>query len=319
MKKLTLIALTLVSAFINSTIFAQEVLIDTVVLDTKYTNNDDVKDTTIIFNQKHISIKDSLSHIRVQVMDNDSNEYKKVYEGVFTDEQSIESVDVMRELGFNFPFMKKKNKDKMESHWAGFSYGKLTTSDNQMNLGETAGIPFDKGRSNEVMLNIMDGIIPIIGRTFGLTSGFGFNWRSYHLDTQYHLLKDDDGITKAFMVNPNFDYSYSRLRTLHLTIPLMIEWQPVFGKNKNFFMSAGVVGGWNVMSSYRVKYTNPDGDTINKVESKGLNTNPLSLDFMTQVGYKNIGIYAKYSPFGIFQEGKGPAVNAASLGLQFDF
>lgn len=304
MKKLKLIVLTLISISLSSSLFAQQ-----------------TKDTTVVFNRRIISIQDSLSQIRIKVMDKDSIEYKKIYEGVFTDEQTVESVNVMKELGFNFPFIKKKknNNDCMEAHWAGFSYGKLTTADNQMNIGFTSGVPFDKGKSNEVMLNIFDGIVPIIGHTFGLTSGFGLNWRSFHLDNNTHLLKDANGITKVFPADADVNYTYSRLRTLHLTVPVLLEWQPVFGKNKEFFMSAGVVGGWNVMSSYRVKYKNTDGDKVNKVESHGLNTNPLALDIMGQIGYSDISIYAKYSPFGIFQEGKGPEVNAASIGLQIHF
>jgi hypothetical protein len=302
MKKAIFIAIVLLTTTFSTSVFAQA-----------------IKDTTIVFNQKRIIIQDSLSRTRVTVLGKDSIEYKKVYEGIFTDEQSIESVNVLSEIGLNFPFVKKKAKGTMESHWAGFSYGRLTTADNHMNIGETAGIPLDKGKSNEVMFNIMDGIVPIIGHTFGLTSGFGFNWRSFHLDNNTHLIEDANGVTKAVQADGNTNYTYSRLRTLHLTVPLLLEWQPVFGKNKQFFMSAGVVGGWNVMSAYRVKYKNADGDKISKVEARGLNTNPLSLDFMGQIGYSSISIYAKYSPFSIFQKDKGPAINATSIGIQLDF
>lgn len=302
MKKIILAASMLISTFIT-TVSGQE-----------------LNDTTILFNNKVIVVQDSLSRLKVKVMVKDSLEYKTVYEGIFTDVDSFENVNVMEEIGFNFPFIKKKKRNnKMEAHWAGFSYGKLTTSDNQMHLGVTNGVPLDKGKSNEVMLNIFDGILPVIGHTFGITSGFGLNWRSYHFDNNTHLMKDADGVTKVFSANAGINYTYSRLRTLHLTIPVLLEWQPLFGKNKEFFMSAGVIGGWNVMSTYRVKYVNADGDKINKVESHGLNTNPLSLDFMGQIGYSDISIYAKYSPFGIFQNGKGPDINAASLGLEIHF
>ena len=302
MKKIILAASMLISTFIT-TVSGQE-----------------LNDTTILFNNKVIVVQDSLSRLKVKVMVKDSLEYKTVYEGIFTDVDSFENVNVMEEIGFNFPFIKKKKRNnKMEAHWAGFSYGKLTTSDNQMHLGVTNGVPLDKGKSNEVMLNIFDGILPVIGHTFGITSGFGLNWRSYHFDNNTHLMKDADGVTKVFSANAGINYTYSRLRTLHLTIPVLLEWQPLFGKNKEFFMSAGVIGGWNVMSTYRVKYVNADGDKINKVESHGLNTNTLSLDFMGQIGYSDISIYAKYSPFGIFQNGKGPDINAASLGLEIHF
>lgn len=280
-----------------------------------YIQAQEKKDTTLIFNQKRVIIQDSVGQMKVRVMDKDSAEYKKVYEAIFTDKSTFERFNVIEEIGFNFPFLKKKHHGKeMEAHWAGLSFAKLTTSDSEFHIGETGGIPLNKAKSNEVMFNVVEEILPVIGHTFGFTSGFGLNWRSYHLENNSHLI-NDNGFTKAEAAPVGITYDYSRLRTLHLTLPVLLEWQPVFGKNKEFFMSAGVIGGWNVMSTYRVKYKNADGDKINKIESHGLNTNPLTLDFMGQIGYDMLSIYAKYSPMGVFQKGKGPDVNATSLGI----
>jgi len=68
-----------------------------------------------------------------------------------------------------------------------------------------------------------------------------------------------------------------------------------------------------------VKYVDSDGNTATKVESNGLNTAPLSLDFCGQIGYGSLNVYAKYSPFSIFQSGKGPDVRAVSLGMVLNF
>ena len=84
-------------------------------------------------------------------------------------------------------------------------------------------------------------------------------------------------------------------------------------------MAAGVVGCVNTFASYRVKYKDTNGNAINLVESKGLNIAPLSLDYMAQIGYGSWGIYAKYSPFSIFQSQKGPNVRAVSLGAMLHF
>jgi hypothetical protein len=55
------------------------------------------------------------------------------------------------------------------------------------------------------------------------------------------------------------------------------------------------------------------------VESKGLNVAPITLDYMAQIGYGKWSVYAKYSPFGLFQAQKGPAVQAVSLGATLNF
>ncbi|VBB44710.1 conserved exported hypothetical protein [uncultured Paludibacter sp.] len=276
------------------------------------------KDTTVVFNEKKIFIQDSIGQMKVQIMDKDSNEYKKVYEGIFTDDKTFERFNVIEEIGFNVPFLKKKKKGTMEPHWAGFGFGKLTLADSKMNIGETGGVPLDKGKSSEIMFNIMEGILPVFNHTFGITSGFGLDWRNFHLENNSHFLEEDN-VTGVYPAPAGVDYTYSRLRTLHLTIPLLLEWQPMFGNNHKFYVSGGVVGGWNVKSTYRIKYKSAEGDKINKVESHGLNTNPLTLDIMAQIGYSDISVYAKYSPVGVFQKDKGPEINAASLGLIIHF
>jgi len=58
---------------------------------------------------------------------------------------------------------------------------------------------------------------------------------------------------------------------------------------------------------------------IKRVEDKGLNVSPLSLDYYAQIGYGSFNVFAKYSPFSIFESGKGPDVRAVSLGLVLDF
>jgi len=43
------------------------------------------------------------------------------------------------------------------------------------------------------------------------------------------------------------------------------------------------------------------------------------MDYFLQAGYQDFSVYAKYSPFSLFDAGKGPDVRAASLGLILQF
>ena len=49
-----------------------------------------VKDTTLFFNQKQIHVTDSVDQVKVQVYKTDTTEFKKIYEGIFTDGNSFE-------------------------------------------------------------------------------------------------------------------------------------------------------------------------------------------------------------------------------------
>jgi hypothetical protein len=43
------------------------------------------------------------------------------------------------------------------------------------------------------------------------------------------------------------------------------------------------------------------------------------MEFMVQAGFDNFGVYARYSPMGLFESGKGPKVHPVALGLQLHF
>jgi len=280
-------------------------------------------DTTIRFDKKIIHLADSTGQLKVKVYDTDSVPYKPLYEGIFSDGKSYEKWTVIEELGIQLPFLNKSNykergKYTMHPHWAGIGWGFLNITGQNHHLNNIDGVSLKSESSNEFFLNLIEHIMPIYRNNFGVTTGLGFDWHNYYLDMNTHLL-EVNGITDVYAAPAGVDYQYSRLRTFHITMPLLFEWQPAFGKAHDFFVSAGVIGGVNISSSFKVKYKDANGNTVTNVESKGLNTNPLSLDFCGQIGYGSFSVFAKYSPISIFQSGKGPDIRAVSLGLILNF
>jgi len=280
-------------------------------------------DTTIRFNRKVIHLEDSIGQVKVKVFDTDSVPYKPVYEGIFSDGKSYEKWTVMEAMGLQLPFLsnpkgRHHHDYSMETHWAGIGWGFANIADQNLKMNNIQGITLKSESSNEFFVNLIEKILPVYRNTFGLTTGIGFDWHNYFLDMNTHLV-EVGGITNVYDAPAGVKYEYSRLRTFHITVPLMLEWQPTFGRNHKFFMSAGVIGGVNTFASYKVKYKDADGNSITKVEGKGLNVAPLSLDFSGQIGYGAWSVFAKYSPFSIFQSGKGPEVRAVSLGAVLNF
>jgi hypothetical protein len=280
-------------------------------------------DTTVLFNNKTIQIEDSVGQMKVQVFDKESNEYKKVYEGIFSEDKSYEKWTVVEELGIQIPFLNKvkakaKKKYKMDGHFAGIGWGFANISDATFKLNNIDGVSLKSEASNEFFFSVMEKTLPLYRNNLGLTTGLGFNWKNFFLDMNTHLVENND-VTSVQAAPAGVTYSYSRLRTFGLTVPLLLEWQPSFGKNHKFFMAAGVVGSVNTFASSRVKYKDANGNGVNAVEGKGLNIAPLSLDYMAQIGYGSWGVYAKYSPFSVFQSQKGPNIQAVSLGAMLHF
>jgi hypothetical protein len=280
-------------------------------------------DTTFRYNRKFIKVEEDSDRIKVKVFEqNESNDtvpYKQLYEGIFSDEKSFEKWTVQETFGLNIPFLtkKKKHPTKMDSHVDGIGIGFANIADKSLNMTEVNGVSV-KASSFEWFFNLFGGILPIYRNNLGITSGAGMSWLNLRLDKNTHFV-NADGVTGVYPAPDNINYMLSRLMVVHINIPLMLEWQPTIAGNHKAFLSAGLVGGVKTFSSYKVKYKNQEGNTVTVVEDRGLNTTPLSLDYMVQAGYDDLCIYAKYSPFGIFQTNKGPDVRTVSLGIMFCF
>ncbi len=278
-------------------------------------------DTTVFFRNKTIQIEDSVGQMKVKVFDQQGEEYKPIYEGVFSEGKSYEKWTVMEEIGIQLPFMtkpKSKRKYTMEPHWAGIGWGFANIADQQYNINNINGVSLKSESSNEFFFNLIEKILPIYRNNLGLTTGLGFNWRNYFLDENKYL-SEVNGITTLVAAPAGIDYEFSRLRTFHITIPLLLEWQPTFGKSQKFFVSAGVVGGVNTSATHKLKYKDASDNTIRNITGKGLNIAPVNLDFLGQIGYGSWNVYAKYSPFSMFQSQKGPEIRSVSVGAMLNF
>lgn len=276
--------------------------------------------TTVVYKNKTIHIEDSVGKLKIQVYDSTETAYKKVYEGIFSDDKSYEKWTIKEDWGINLPFLKKvvKKKSKMEPHWGGFGWGFANISNNSFALNNIDGVSLKSELSNEFYFNPIEKILPVIGSSVGLTTGLGVSWRNYHLDMNQRLLEVNN-VTGVYDAPPGITYTYSRMRLFAINVPLLLEFQHKLGSKRLFFVSAGVVGGVNTSSSYKLKYESSSGQQSSETSKGTLNIAPLTLDYMAQIGFGKWSVYGKYSPFDLFQAQKGPRVKAVSLGATFHF
>jgi len=281
-------------------------------------------DTTFQYNNKYIEIKEDNEQIKIKVFEKDAYSdtvaYKQLYEAIFSDERSYERWTVQEAFGFDIPFIrtKKKRSQPMYSHWDGVGLGFANIADKSFNMTDVDGVSVNANSSHEWFINLAGKTVPIYRNNLGITSGVGMSWYNLRLGNNTHLA-NVAGVTGVYPAPENVDYSLSRLMLVRINIPLLLEWQTAVSRNNKVFLSAGVVGGVKTFSSYLTKYKEEDNKKTTKYKDRGLNTRPLSLDYMVQAGYGSWGIYAKYSPVGIFQTNKGPDVRAVSLGLMLHF
>lgn len=293
----------------------------------------ELADTTFVYKGKLIKVSDSTDQVKVKVLDakrpNDTAAYKQVYEGIFTEGKSYETWSVIESFGLQLPnFAKSKSKrnsdskrsSHMEPHYAGFglAFSNLIDGNQLFPFQTSKQIPLKADQSTEWFINFIEHCYPIYRNRLGITTGLGMSWNTYRLDNNKHLVVNPTtGFTELQPAPTGDNYIYSRLKVVHLTIPVLLEWQP--GIIRGSFISAGVVAGVKTYSSYRVKFINSSGDEIKRGEGRGLNTNPISLDLMAQAGIGNIGFFGKYGLVDVFQENKGYNVRSVSLGVMLHF
>jgi hypothetical protein len=288
-------------------------------------NASSMTDTTIIYHDKIIDITDNADGVNVKVASIDERQdtvtYKPVFEGLYSDSKSFETWTVVEDLGIQIPLItskkvKAKQRKSMKPHWAGFGYGISTITDGHNNFNTIGNMDIDLSESNEYTYNAVEHITPIFYNILGITTGLGITWRNYYLANEDFYDKVD-GLTTIAPGAVDCHYKYSRLHTVHITIPVLLEFQPIHYTKRMPYLAAGVIGSIKTSSYTKTKYTDADGSTIRNKE-RGVNVPPVSLDYIAKAGIGNWSVYAKYSPFSIFEKDKGPDVHHASIGLMID-
>ena len=266
-----------------------------------------VSDTTFYYQDKAVQVKDSLDEVRVKVSKNDSTDYVPVYEGIFTDEKHVETYTVGTDFNINTPFGPLLGTDKlrprMRTHWqgvgAGFSY---------MMNSDLAYRPFMSG---EIVLNPLDFSIIFLDQ-FALVSGVGVVYRDYALRKNLEL-QQSNGVV-SFQEMERDLYEINSLRQFEFVLSLLFEWQPKLNLKHRLFVSAGIVTS-DIDRAGMLVTKEKDGE----LTLKALDVRQSNIDIFGQIGYRNVGLYVKYTPNSIFQSKKGPEFSQLSVGLMVYF
>lgn len=273
-----------------------------------------VTDTTIVVDDKRIELKESGDRLKVKVYEMSENEGmvedEMVFEGHYKDGKSYERRK--HSINITLPTWKRG----FDPHWGGFGMGFANFADADLHINDIDGVTLRSGKSLEYNLNILDKAFLFSKHSnFALVTGVGVRWSRYRVNNNQYF-QEVEGITGLQSPAEGITLSSSKLNITSLTIPLLIEWQNRRKRSEEFFFSAGIVGVVKTASSSRIVYRDESGKKRKDKVDGGMNIRPVTLDFLVQAGYDWIGVYAKYSPIGLFEGGKGPKLHPVSIGLQ---
>ncbi len=268
--------------------------------------------------KKRIKITDENGSTKVEVFNKqDSTEMKKVYEGVFSNDKTYEkwTVEQTFEKGLDlFKKKKKTSKYKMYSHWDGISLGFCAITNGEK-FNNIKGISLKAIKSREISINPYSETFSLIKNHFGAVIGLGFSLKKLYFDNNTRLV-NNNGIMEIESAPQSINYDVSMLRIFNVNLPFLLEFQA--GKYNKFSLSAGVIGGFNIATTNKLKFKSSSGEKV-KVKSNNCKIARFTCELFAQVGYGSVAIFAKYSPIGLFEDNCGPNVQTASLGLKLLF
>lgn len=210
-------------------------------------------------------------------------------------------------------------------HWAGVGiyYNGLVKNLGTLSLPDGAGYLRQTPKSIGVNVNFVD-LTLVSNRHFGLITGLGLEMNNFRFDENISLTRDETG-----RIGPDYSYDAqgidlrkSKLTTVYLNIPLLVEFQ--FGRSKSGrkcpgFVNFGVIGGVRLQGHTKVKYRDENGSMHTKKQHGGLNLRNFHYGVEFNAGYKYVALSARYYPHNIFVSDEGPNVQQVNIGLSLVF
>lgn len=255
-----------------------------------------------------VTVCDSDGHFAINVYGGNGNpNYRYTYERAATD--SCAETISESEWSFRVPFVDKAKKERRRSMFT-FEFGGL-------------GIGFDDARDAPQKLNVnmansvelfIDHVVGVRYRpwrdNFSILVGAGFGWRNYRMTGLNRFVKN--GANLEIVDYPEgAEPKFSRIKLFNFCVPIMLNED--FGKH--FSVSAGAVVNLNTHASMKTRYYQ-DGLLITD-KTDNIHPKKMTVDFMGVITFRNVGIYAKYSPTKVLDTTFGPSFKHCSIGAIF--
>lgn len=195
-----------------------------------------------------------------------------------------------------------RRRNRFRGHWSGIEFGfnNYVTSKNSLVLpSDIDYMTLHSGKSSNFNINFSQLSLGLT-RHIGFVTGLGLNWNNYRFDGNNNITKGVDGVIEELVPDSNLEKS--KLATLFLTLPFMLEFQLPVDHN-NLSIAVGPIGAMKLGSHTKMVFE--DGQ---KIKSNGdFSLNMLRYGATARIGYGNFQLYGTYYKTPLFRKGKGPA------------
>lgn len=206
---------------------------------------------------------------------------------------------------------------RFKGHWSGieFGYNNYVTSLKDFNIPDDIFyMTLHSAKSTNFNINFSQLSLGI-SRHIGIVTGLGLNWNNYRFDGNWSIQKVENGQIEPYATG---DIQKSKLTTLFLTLPAMVEVQIPVGDGHHVNIAGGGIGAVKLHSHTKIVYENRE-----KVRSNGdFSLNMLRYGTTARIGYENFQIYGTYYLTPLFKTGKGPggySLHPFEIGIALTF
>ena len=149
--------------------------------------------------------------------------------------------------------------------------------------------------------------------------GLGLQWSTYRVRGDYILTKNNG--RPEYKLDPvGRSLNKSRVRNLHMTLPLMLQFDFSKGNmDTGFKFGIGAFGGVRFYTWQTIKYVDADGDKAKVKDRNQFYMNPFNYGLQAEIGYGSFSVLAKYELSPLFEVKNPYDYNAWNLGAKFSF
>jgi len=196
---------------------------------------------------------------------------------------------------------RNRYRSRFRGHWSGIELGlnNFTTSLNNPAMPDDIDyMTLHSSKSTNFNINFTQLSLGL-GRHTGFVTGLGLNWNNYRFDGNNNIVKGPNSIIEE--LDPLLNLEKSKLATLFLTIPFLLEMQIPVNSN-HLSIAAGPIGAIKLSSHTKMVFE--DGHTVKSWGDFSLNM--LRCGATARVGYGNFQLFGTYYKTPLFQKGKSP-------------
>jgi len=210
-------------------------------------------------------------------------------------------------------------KPKFRGHWSGFEMG-INAFANEDYSNYPAELDdfmdLNLAKSTAVNLNFLQYDISLQKKktNIGLVTGMGLEWNNYRFDQKITLKEENGVIYPDSETYQEASIKKSKLTSLYLTVPLLMEFQIPVKNDHKIHMSAGLVGGLRLGTHTKIKYKRK-GNTHKDKDRDDYNLQAFRYSAQVRLGYRAINIFASYGMTDLFRKNKGPELTPYTIGL----